>query len=257
MNTAENLPSGMVFIPGGRYTYHATYRFREGGFVLFDGGPRLVELGEYYLDRYEVTNAEFSRFLEESGYCPAEEHNFLRHWHVQGRRGWRDGYPQELANHPVTWVSLPDARAYAAWAGKRLPLDIEWQRAAQGDDGRAWPWGDTFDPACCNSDSPGTTPVDAYPANRSPYGVADLAGNVWELIDAQMSDGWHNWCFIRGGSYYKAKGSMWYAEGGAQPNHHQHKFLLLNPSLDRCATVGFRCAWSERPTVLDGYLAGA
>ncbi len=236
----------MVWVPGGKYHYHATHRFREGGFILFDEGPRLIEMSGYYIDPYEVTNAAFKQFIDATAYQPAIPHNFLRHW--------QNGYPQELANHPVVWVSLDDARAYASWAGKRLTTDIEWQRAAQGTDGRAWPWGSQFDPALCNSDSEHTTPVDAYPGNISPAGVRDMVGNVWEWIDVVSSEGWHNWCFIRGGSYYNARGSMWYTEGGAQPVHHHHKFLLMNPSLDRCGTIGFRCVFSEGQTVIRGYL---
>jgi formylglycine-generating enzyme required for sulfatase activity len=231
----------MARIPAGEYLYQSTHRFREGGFILFDEGPRVLRIAEYYLDRFEVTNADFRRFLRATGYHPRVERNFLRHW--------GNGFPEALADHPVTWVGLEDARAYAAWAGKRLPGDVEWQRAAQGDDGRDWPWGNRFDPAFCNSDRPGTTPVDAFAQNISPYGVRDLVGNVWEWIDESLSDGWHTWRFIRGGSYYLARESGWYAEGGAMPVQHHHKFLLLNPSVDRCATVGFRCAWSAGATV--------
>jgi formylglycine-generating enzyme required for sulfatase activity len=231
----------MVRIPGGDYLYQSSHRFREGGFILFDEGPRALRIADYFLDRFEVTNADFRRFLESSGYHPRVEHNFLRHW--------QSGFPEELADHPVVWVSLEDARAYAAWAGKRLPGEVEWQRAAQGDDGRSWPWGERFDANLCNSDRPGTTRVDAFAQNASPYGVRDLVGNVWEWIEGICSDGWHNWCFVRGGSYYVARESAWYAEGGAMPVHHHHKFLLLNPSLDRCGSVGFRCAWSEGPTL--------
>lgn len=231
----------MVAVSSGRFLYHATHRFMEGGFILFDEGPREVEMHAFLMDRYEVTNADFRRFLDASNYQPAVVHNFLRHW--QG------GYPEALADHPVTWVSLEDARAYATWAGKRLPSDIEWQWAAQGSDGRLWPWGDESDWSRCNSDSPGTTAVDAFPGNRSPFGICDLVGNVWEWIDVVCSDGWHRWCFIRGGSYYRARGSMWYREGGAQPANHHQKFLLMYPGLDRCATVGFRCVRSDGPTV--------
>jgi formylglycine-generating enzyme required for sulfatase activity len=241
MAKQSGTPEGMVWVPEGQFLYHATHRFREGGFILFDEGPRRVEMHGFFMDQYEVTNADFRRFLEATGYRPAEPRNFLRHW--------ERGFPEALANHPVTWVSLEDARAYAAWAGKRLPTDIEWQWAAQGPDGRRWPWGMEFDPTCCNSDTAGTTPVDAYPGNVSPFGVCDMVGNVWEWIDVICTDGWHRWCFIRGGSYYRAKGSMWYAEGGAQPVHHHHKFLLMYPGLDRCATIGFRCVRSEGPTV--------
>jgi formylglycine-generating enzyme required for sulfatase activity len=231
----------MARVPGGRFVYRATHRWREGGLIMIDEGPREVVMQQFWIDCFEVTNRDFQLFLEASGYRPAEPHNFLRHW--------RDGLPEALANHPVTWVALQDARAYAGWAGKRLPTDMEWQWAAQGDDGRDWPWGGEFDPARCNGDSDGTTPVDRFAGNRSPFGVHDMVGNVWEWTDTIGSDGWHRWCLIRGGSYYQARGSMWYAEGGAQPVHHHHKFLLLAPGIDRCATIGFRCARSAGPTV--------
>ena len=209
----------MVWVPGGRYQYQATHRFREGGFVLYDEGPLNIEMAGYFIDRYEVTNAQFKKFLDATGYEPAVKHNFLRHW--------QNGFPEALADHPVV--------------------------SAQGEDGRKWPWGNEFDPAKCNSDSSGTTPVDAFPSNTSPYGVTDMVGNVWEWIDVVASEGWHNWCFLRGGSYHVAKGSMWYVEGGAQPTHHHHKFLLMNPSVDRCGTVGFRCVKSEGRTMLRAY----
>lgn len=234
-------PADMVWVPDGRFVYHATHRSREGGFILFEEGPREIEIAGFAIDRYEVTNAEFQRFLTESGYQATETRNFLRHW--------QNGFPEALADHPVTWVSREDARAYAGWVGKRLPTDIEWQWAAQGHDGRRWPWGMIFDPSHCNGDSSGTTSVDAFPENASPFGVRDLVGNVWEWIDDECTEGWHRWCFIRGGSYYSARGSMWYAEGGAQPVHHHHKFLLMYPGLDRCATIGFRCVRSDGPTV--------
>ncbi len=231
----------MIWLPPGQMTYQAQHRFREGGFVLYDEGPRRLNMLGFHIDRYEVTNADFKQFIDATGYAPDDPHNFLRHW--------ANGFPEALADHPVTWVSLDDARAFAVWEGKRLPTDIEWQWAAQGSDGRDYPWGNTFNADYCNSDTHGTTPVHAYPANVSPFGVGDLVGNVWEWIDVICSDGWHEWCFLRGGSYYQAKGSIWYVEGGAQTVRHHHKFLLLAPSLDRSGTVGFRCVRSDGVTI--------
>lgn len=231
----------MVEIPAGQYRYKSSHRTREGEFLFFNEGPRDLQMSGFYIDQFEVTNADFQLFLEESGYQPRITNNFLKHW--------AKGFPLDLSDHPVTWVSLEDARAYAVWKGKRLPNDIEWQWAAQGSDGRSWPWGDQFNPQFCNSDSPGTTPVHAYPNNMSPFGVCDLVGNVWEWTDQVFSDGWHRWCLIRGGSFYLARGSSWYAEGGAQPVYHHHKFLLMTPGLDRCATIGFRCVKSDGITI--------
>jgi formylglycine-generating enzyme required for sulfatase activity len=102
------------------------------------------------------------------------------------------------AQHPVVFVRRAQARTYAAWVGGRLPTDGEWTWAARGDDGRNWPWGDTPPDATranCRPYGPGdTTPVGAYPAGASPYGLLDMAGNVWEWVD----DGNY---VVRGGAF--------------------------------------------------------
>src|SRR5918999_928800 len=91
----------------------------------------------FCIDRHPVTNAQFLAFLQATGYRPADDHNFLRH-------GERGALPRGWDNKPVTWVSIEDARAYAQWAGKRLPHEWEWQYAAQGSDGRRFPWGNEW-----------------------------------------------------------------------------------------------------------------
>jgi formylglycine-generating enzyme required for sulfatase activity len=89
------------------------------------------------MDKYPVTNAQFKKFLDATSYKPADDLNFLK--------DWKDGnYSQGWDNKPVTWVSLEDARAYAKWAGKRLPHEWEWQYAAQGGDERIYPWGNDW-----------------------------------------------------------------------------------------------------------------
>jgi serine/threonine protein kinase len=107
------------------------------------------------------------------------------------------------AQHPVVNVTREQARTYAAWVGGRLPRDAEWTRAAQGDDGRKWPWGDTPPDAMranCRPHGPGdTTPVGAYPAGASPYGLLDMAGNVWERVEPD--DGDDRRYIVRGGAF--------------------------------------------------------
>lgn len=227
----------LVQVPGGAFRYHATHRFREGGFLHADEGPRELAVRPFQIGRTEVTNAEYRDFLDATGHRPAHPQNFLRH----------DG--RALPDHPVTWVDLADARAYCAWAGGRLPTGVEWQWAAQGSDGREWPWGPDFDPARCNGDSDATTPVDSYPAGTSPFGILDLVGNVWEWTEPVLADGWHRWALLRGGSHHRPRGSAWYFDGGAQPVHRQAKLLLASPALDRAATVGFRVVVADGPTV--------
>jgi formylglycine-generating enzyme required for sulfatase activity len=86
------------------------------------------------------------------------------------------------------------------------------------------------------------TSVYSYPKGKSPWGCYDMCGNVWELTESEYSDGRTRFCILKGGSFYKAHGSDWYFDGGILPVNFFAKQLLMYPGLDRCATVGFRCA---------------
>jgi formylglycine-generating enzyme required for sulfatase activity len=194
----------------------------------------------FWIDRFPVTNAQFKAFLDASGYRPQDDHHFLR--------DWKDGAPPAgWENKPVTWVSLEDARAYARWAGKRLPHEWEWQYAAQGTDGRAYPWGNEWNaeavPAPVRGrDLPGPSDVDAHPAGASPFGVRDLVGNVWQWTD-EFVDEHTRAATLRGGSYYQPQNALWFFPQAYRLDQHG-KYLLMAPSRDRAATIGFRCAWA-------------
>jgi formylglycine-generating enzyme required for sulfatase activity len=218
------------------------FDFRKHGWLGYGARevfvPREVYVNAFAMDRYEVTNEDYEGFLRATGYRPEDEHNFLRHW-----RG--DSCPEQLARHPVVWVSLDDARAYATWAEKRLPTEVEWQLAAQGTDARAWPWGPEFEPWRCNAPGTGTTPVDAFPRGASVYGVEDLVGNVWEYTDSEEFDGAHRSCNLRGGSYFnRLNDSHWYGPSGPLEVYHHRKLMLVSDSYHRSGTVGFRCCRS-------------
>ncbi|MBN2043804.1 MAG: SUMF1/EgtB/PvdO family nonheme iron enzyme, partial [Anaerolineales bacterium] len=144
-----------------------------------------VELPAYAIGKYPVTNAEYALFVQETGHTPPS------HWDSRQ-------YPEDKSDHPVVYVNLEDARTYCTWlAGKtgkdyRLPTEAEWEKAARGTDGWIYPWGDQFDPKKCNTDESGqgdTTPVGQYsPAGDSPFGAADMAGNVWEWTASQLKE---------------------------------------------------------------------
>jgi iron(II)-dependent oxidoreductase len=229
-------PTGMVEVPAGTFRYACTLADDANPVIPYPdfSKPKEVAVQRFFIDEFPVTNAAFARFLKETRYRPPDTANFLRHW-AGGL------IPPGLECHPVVWVSLDDARAYARWAGKRLPTSLEWQYAAQGRDGRTYPWGDTFDSSRCNVGRGQTTAVDAFPDGASPFGVRDCIGNVWQLTDDEYFDGCYSFVLIRGGSYFDPTASIWYLQGGPAPVHRQQMLLRAGGGFDRSATVGFRC----------------
>jgi formylglycine-generating enzyme required for sulfatase activity len=233
----------MVLVSSGEYHFRQINRWREGLEMLaYVEGPMgdsyieeaLVQVPSYFIDKNEVTNAEFKKFLDATGYKPKSSMNFLKHW----KKGT---YPKGQGNHPVVYVDLWDAKAYADWAGKRIPTEVEWQYAAQGADGRIFPWGDRWDPKKANVDSDGTEPVGSYPAGASPFGALDMTGNVSEMTDSYQEDGWHRFSYLRGGSWFQSFGSLWYVQNGLVTNQQRVKFWMMNAGFNRSPTVGFRC----------------
>jgi gamma-glutamyl hercynylcysteine S-oxide synthase len=246
---ASIAPAGMGKIPAADFLFKVSgieiEGFNDVGVDVqypWEDSPRrfhehLMHLDSFYVDKYPVTNAEFKKFLDATRYQPKDAANFLR--------DWKDGtYPTGWENKPVTWVSQEDARAYARWAGKRLPHEWEWQYAAQGPDARLYPWGNDWDdnavPAPDKSRTVrGPDPVDAHPKGASPFGVMDMVGNVWQWTE-EFADEHTRAAILRGGSYYQPQGSIWYFPQAHKLTEHG-KLLLMSPSMDRSAAIGFRC----------------
>jgi formylglycine-generating enzyme required for sulfatase activity len=160
-----------------------------------------VFVSDYYIDQHEVTNAQFLGFVQATGYKTDAERK-------PETRTWRTEFASGKEDHPVIWISWNDANAYCTWAGKRLPTEAEWEKAARGKDGRLWPWGSDWDKARLNMGESGrrtTTPVGSFPTGASPYGVMDMGGNVWEWV----SD-WYDYSYYQRGQDRNPKG----ADGG-------------------------------------------
>jgi len=242
-------PEGMVRIPGGNFRFHISGIEIEGKNEIgvdvqypWEDSPRryhdhTIAVSPFYIDRYPVTNAQFQKFMAATHYRPKDDHNFLRDWQ-------NGSFPAGWGNKPVTWVSLEDARAYAAWAGKRLPHEWEWQYAGQGLDGRLYPWGNEWDDAAVPRPDKGRvmTPaadVGTHPRGASPFGVEDLVGHVWQWTD-EYTDDHTRAAILRGGSRYQPQGSHWYFPQAYRLDEHG-KYLLIAPSKDRSRAVGFRC----------------
>jgi gamma-glutamyl hercynylcysteine S-oxide synthase len=247
-------PAGMTAIPA------ADFRFRVNGIETegrddvgvdvqypWESSPRryhdhVVNVKSFWMDTNLVTNEQFKQFLNATHYKPADTANFLRDWKA-------DNYPAESGDKPVTWVSLGDARAYAKWAGKRLPHEWEWQYAAQGTDDRRYPWGNIWSADAVPTVDKGRTltspaAVGTHPKGASPFGIQDMVGNVWQWTD-EFQDDHTSAGILRGGSYYQPGGSIWYFPQAYRNDEHG-KFLLMAPSEDRSGTVGFRCVMDTK-----------
>jgi formylglycine-generating enzyme required for sulfatase activity len=249
-------PSGMVRVPAGPF-------WMGGGDPhLRQKERRQVYLDAFDIDRTEVTIAQYRRFIEAARYkAPYVAEPWAEMYN------WKDNRPPKgYDRHPVTLIDWYDADAYCRWAGKRLPTEAEWEKAARGPDGRRYPWGDTWDPKACNHGKGGadnydrsdgfdtTAPVGSFPRGRSPYGVDDMFGNVWEWTDDWFTATWDEvrgemrdgmlaeprgpssgyYRAARGGSFFFDLEHDWYAE---------RAFML--PETRRKST-GFRCARDAR-----------
>ena len=155
----------MVTIPAGSFKMGTNRKLSNAG----DTPEHKVTLPAYLIDKYPVTNAQYALFVAETG------HRAPLNWD-KGR------FARGKQMYPVTMVSWYDANDYAKWAGKRLPTEAEWEKAARGTDGRRWPWGNQMDPSRLNTyySVGDTTPVTRYKNGASPYGIMDMAGNVNE-----------------------------------------------------------------------------
>lgn len=220
---------GMILIPGGEFLMGTDDRLRD------EKPLHVVYINPFYIDKFEVTNEEYKRFVDSAKH-PAPDN-----WE-------NNNYPVGKGNHPVIFVSWNDADAYCKWAGKRLPRETEWEKAARSTDGRIYPWGNKWD--INKSNNPvrgheGTMPVGSFEAGKSPYGLYDMSGNVWEWVDDYYTP--HpgsDYVSPEFGSKYRLlKGGSWwdcsfYSCGISAPVFNRAFF----DSSTKNDSFGFRCA---------------
>lgn len=243
-------PPGMVYIPDGPFVMGTDQvdeanRAAEYGILkpwFEDERPaHMVTLPAYYLDRYEVTSADYQRFVRATNRRPPPDWPGAKH-------------PPGAARVPVVSVTWDDADTYCRWAGKRLPSEAEWEKAARGFEGRLYPWGDRFESGFANVGGArgGPVAVGSYPTGQTPLGVHDLAGNVWEWTA--------DWYRPYPGNTTMApldppqgrvlRGSSWSGVGHFPPETIEHilahnargSFRFATDPNNRLNDVGFRCA---------------
>ena len=210
---------------------------------LPDEGPaQTIEMKAYYIDKFEVTNAQYKQFCDATGWPYPTE--------TQTNRDYFNNYPDS----PIIGVSWFDASSYAQWAGKRLPTEEEWEKAASWDpktgSKRQWPWGDEPDPDRANF-SGGPYPVGSFPEGASAYGVYDMVGNAAEWVNAfyqaypgnttQNSNFGNKYRVVRGGSY---KNTI--TDGQTTFRDFQNPNLeeQMKNGDEQLTAYGFRCAIS-------------
>jgi formylglycine-generating enzyme required for sulfatase activity len=270
----------MVFIPAGEFLMGS-----QEGEGAFDEHPQhVVYLDDYYIDKYEVTNAQFKEFIEATGYVtdaerkgngevwnPMETAYDLKLFNFSGvswrhPNAWMDTERLPNRPHPDVWenynimdkmdypvvqISWNDAQAYATWAGKQLPTEAEWEKAARGTDGRKWPWGNIFDSNIegvtihANIGSDGPLSVGCFPSGVSLYGVYNLVGNVqewvadWYALDYYMHSPQNNPKGPNTGNFRVIRGGSWRQLESYQVLSANRAYQVPDYSSN---FVGFRCA---------------
>jgi formylglycine-generating enzyme required for sulfatase activity len=226
----------MVRVPAGE--------FLMGAASLDNDGPdHRVKLSEFWIDTYEVTNARYALCVSADKCSPP----------ARTSSNTRSSYygDTRFENFPVVLISWYDADMFCKWAGKHLPTEAQWEKAARGTDGRFYPWGNKFDPARVNSTLNGfldTVAVGTYPDGVSPYGAHDMSGNVWEWVGD-----WFDERYYYDSPAENPQGPKLGREKGVRGGGYGVYDAVMRTTYRRSVLperefvfIGFRCAWSAQ-----------
>ncbi len=230
-------PAGMVYVPTGEFIMGSNrqdptdFNQRDNvGLAYNDARPQhAATAGEFFIDVTEVTNAQYQKYCVTTGAIVPPH--------------WKNGqFPTDETNFPVHHVNWYEAKSYAKWAGKRLPTEIEWEKAARGTDGRSFPWGDTWEISRV-SGADKEVAVGQSPTGVSPYGALDMAGNTaeWTASSWTAYPGSPTQQRGFGDKYIVVRGGAWIV--GQMLNQTFYREVARRQS--QLALVGFRCARRE------------
>jgi formylglycine-generating enzyme required for sulfatase activity len=223
----------LVLIPAGGFTM--------GQKDSYDTLPvRRMNFPAFYIDKYEVTNKRYKRFIDATGYkvpWSQDPAAVAYAWDWKARM-----YPEGKGDDPVVLVSWEDAKAFCTWAGKSLPTEAQWEKAARGPNGNLYPWGNTWEPGKANTAESGlkqTSPFGAFKGDVSEYGVHDLAGNISEWVEEWFAPypGNPMTSYEERNKYRVLRGGSWdYAHSIANGHHRQYALPQ-----SQMTAIGFRC----------------
>jgi len=244
--------SEMILIPAGKFTMGTT----EDEFIPEETPLHEIHLEAYYIDKYEVTNAQYWEFLQylkttgDHSKCFPGEPKGKDHTPGTPHTGW--DYPYyDYPDYPVSRVDWYDAYAYAGWAGKRLPTEAEWEKATRGTDGRRFPWGNVWDAKRCNIGPDAPLTVGSFEFGKSPYGCLDVIGSV-----SEWCNDWYHPEYYQTSPSVNPKGpenstGMRVIKGGSLFAPYAYKMRcavrIFGKPEDRNKSIGFRCVKDYRP----------
>jgi len=227
----------MVFVPEGEFTMGSDTGSAD------ERPVHQVYLDAFWIDQTEVTNSMYAKCVADDGCTPPSSSKSSTRSNYYGN--------SEFDDYPVIYVNRSQANAYCAWAGRRLPTEAEWEKAARGIDGRAYPWGEGI--SCDNANYYAgrhcvgdTSKVRSYESGKSPYGAYDMAGNVWEWVNDWYDEKYYQISPLLNpqgpisGQYRVLRGGSWYVSGGDVRSANRYR-------IDRTYTlnyIGFRCSLS-------------
>ena len=260
--TQRQAPPGMVRIPRANFTFTVSGVEIEGTDAVgvdvqypWEHAPQrkhkqILDLGPFFIDKSPVTCRNYTTYLAATGYRPEESFNWLTNW-KDSRTA-----PSALLDVPVTYISMDEATLFCAWAhgGSRLPHSYEWQYAAQGLDGRQYPWGNTNNQSCypmlrTGTKIPGAEQVGLRGAMcDSPFGVSDLVGNVWQYTDT-FEDAHTRAAVLRGSSNYRP-GQGWYFPAALKLDQHNKYAFCLSFVAASLEEVSVRRVVDEHQSIL-------